>query len=261
MCFQPAVAWQLMYEPNAVGDPGCGTNCPAGVSLEQCQNWARNNNYAWIDYSPTRKWCYSSKTDSKHKPPLNPTNGKQYGKQVWFDNDCSIVNPPLCQCIRGVSGRWVNIQSTPGPSSLSVTVGMDRSYTTENTSTWANTVTTQTQAGFKAFGFGTQVTVTGETSQTLGTSLSGTFQETTTMQREFDFSAGVVWQWQMIPDSVCGQASVLTSNFAVTEGLYDPPCCLPGYALDITKYQQCHAASDGTIFNLCTGAVTNQTLV
>jgi len=255
VCFQPAVAWQLMFEPNAIADPGCGTNCPAGISLEQCQNWGSDNGYAWIDYSPSRQWCYGSKTDSKHQPPLNPSNGQQYGKQVWFNGACSSVTPPLCQCITDVSGRWVNIQSNPGPSTLSVTVGVDRSYTTASTSTWSNSVTTQTQAGFKAFGIGTQVTVTGETSQTIGSSLSETFQETTTVQQEFDFPAGVVWQWQMIPDSPCGQASVLTSNFAVTDGLYDPPCCLPGYALNISTYQQCHAASDGTIVNLCSQTI------
>jgi len=122
----------------------------------------------------------------------------------------------------------------------------------EHTEEWAHKATAEAQQGFKVFGYDGHVTVTGEAAYTITSSYTSTFQETVTTEKDFDFPAGVVWQWQFEITDVCGNTTAMNEDFAVSEGLYAPPCCLPGYAVDIKNYSgACHPTRDGKVFNLC----------
>mmetsp|Transcript_23163 Transcript_23163/g.66811 ORF Transcript_23163/g.66811 Transcript_23163/m.66811 type:complete len:185 (+) Transcript_23163:382-936(+) len=154
--------------------------------------------------------------------------------------------------MKEATGKWVNIQSSPGGSSFKVSIGIQRGYNVENTNEWATKATIEAQQGFKFLGYDGHVTVTGESAYTTTSGYTSTFQETVTTEKYFDFPAGVVWQWQFEITDVCGSTTAMNEDFAVTEGLYAPPCCLPGYAMDIKNSSgACHPARDGKVYNLC----------
>merc|ERR1712046_94899 len=170
--------------------------------------------------------------------------------QVWYNGDPTQV----CSQTLSVVGQWLQIQSSPDPSSVQIAIGVQRSWTGADSTSWEEQTTKSVNGGFKALGLTASAAVSGQTSKDISVEYSTEFQESTTVTKTFQFDAGVVWQWQFNVTDLCGSSLVLSDDFAVTPGVFQPPCCLPGFVVNISKYQNCTAASDGTTYNLCTSA-------
>merc|ERR1712100_265055 len=64
--------------------------------------------------------------------------------------------------------------------------------------------------------------------------------------------AGVIFQFQMNIDDNCGQSGVFMNDFVVTASANEPPCCLPGYFVDISEpHGECITSDDGDNYNVC----------
>jgi hypothetical protein len=67
----------------------------------------------------------------------------------------------------------------------------------------------------------------------------------------------VVWQWQFTVADSCGTSHAMQQDLRLTDGILFPPCCIPGYAKDITKpHGECYAFRDGSTVDLCCGTGT-----
>lgn len=230
-----AATWQLAL-------PGLSTNDDTGSynanTMEECGNLCGGY---WITFNVLHNWCYCGPGDQVTAPTFHIGNP---GEDVYYNST------PNCT-IGSISGQWVELQSNPGPSSLSVTLGVQHGYAAGNTTTWGSDVTTQVKTGFSAFGASASVSVSGEMSDKMSSSYSQTFQMSSATMRTFDFDAGFVWQWQFKVTDRCGSSIVSGTDFAITAGEYAPPCCLPGWAKNISEYKDCVAPTNGTAVDLC----------
>jgi hypothetical protein len=101
-------------------------------------------------------------------------------------------------------------------------------------------VTATVEAGFSLFGAEGSVSleVSGSIAGELSREVSRSVEVTTEQTETTTFtSAGTVWQFQYDVADLCIPKWVLkTSSLIRTKGAFEPPCCLPGYALDPDNY-------------------------
>jgi hypothetical protein len=146
------------------------------------------------------------------------------------------------------SARWIAISSSSGPQMVSYQVGVTRSHTVEDSTTWGSSVTESVSAGFSAFGIQASTSVSGTTSTTISHSYSSTFSMSSSTTFTYTFDAGVVWQWQFGITDGCGPSDAQGHDLALTANELNPPCCLPGMFVNISQpTSECLAGTP----NLC----------
>lgn len=162
-----------------------------------------------------------------------------------------------CMKIEAATGYWEKISSSPGQQHVTYTTGVTRSNSVQNTITWGSTVTATISASFGFLGDGGSESVSGEISSSIAREYSSTFSQTTTVEKSFDFGPGVVWQFQFKVQDGCDSIASGT-DLQLTQGVYDPPCCLPGWFANISEpHGECHGDSP----NVCEKPMANRILV
>lgn len=151
--------------------------------------------------------------------------GDQRATQHW------IISPAIpCLVSATPVGRWHQLMSFDEGGQLDFTYGTSRGYSSTFSWTWGTEVSVAVEAGFKPFGMGADVTVTGSMSSTLGGSDTKSFQQSYSKTTLFSWSSGgVVWQWIYDVVDACGTSTVFGLHFARTDHADSPPCCLPGF--------------------------------
>merc|ERR1712014_547489 len=76
--------------------------------------------------------------------------------------------------------------------------------------------------------------VSGTLSRSIAKEYSSEFSMSKTETHTFNYGAGVVWQWQFTITDQCGSSTVSGNDMALTPGAFEPPCCLPGYAKNVS---------------------------
>lgn len=185
-------------------------------------------------------------------------NQKAGGKYIYlcFSRGCKATK---------VTGQWVThggqIAST---GEESWTYGTDYTHSESETESWSNSVTKSVNLGFSFKGVTGGVDISGTISHEISLSYSYSWSTTTSDTYQVDFDKSMIgkqpWQFQFTPYDSCGHAEVSAAKaLAITEGAYQPPCCLPGYAKDAPAYKTCVSADamipNGTAYG-CTVAAS-----
>jgi len=134
------------------------------------------------------------------------------------------------------SGVWNYLATaTGGDYTLTYTEGVTRTNerSTDRTSTWDTSVSASVTANF-AFG-----SVSGEVTQSFGGSQSTTVSNSLARNQDVShattwYEKGVIWQYAIHIQDLCVPGwDVTTNEVYMTPSIEEPPCCLPGYFLDI----------------------------
>jgi len=173
------------------------------------------------------------------------------GKETPGAGSCAY---DLNYYVKSVTGRWKHISYSSGSQSVSIATGTTRTYTVEDTETWAVSASAKTGLGFNFLaevGF-TGVEVSGEASHEYTRQHTQSFSETSTVTKTYQFPAGTVWQFELGIENFGGSTILMSTDFAQTDGDFDYPCCLPGYAMTpAQQHGQCRAGPDGKVYNAC----------
>lgn len=135
--------------------------------------------------------------------------------------------------------RWVPLHTLAGTTKISLTTGVVRE--TEIAKTIALSTTMKVSIGDPdVSGYGAETTQSLEQSfrQARSTSASSTFEVEFQAKEDEKY----LWQWVFVTKMQDGSEieDVGTKEYAVTAGRWEKPKCLPGYAKDAPRYQQCH---------------------
>lgn len=183
--------------------------------------------------------------------------------------ECPPPPPPPCDSnkITQKSGVWAILSDA---DAAGVTVSYSHGTKHEDSSTvshqFAESLTASVEAGFTAGsegGFGAKVTVSSQTSWTVGHSETELFGEEWTESSTYTSPhAGTIWQWQWSFENACSKKSVSHQHSLITtRGRWDTPCCLPGLARDPTNYTaECTAVPNEKVYNLCQHATKPETV-
>jgi hypothetical protein len=156
--------------------------------------------------------------------------------------------------VKSVSGRWKHISYSSGLQSVSIAVGTTHSYTVADTQKWATSATAKTGLGFTFLDVaglkGPEVSATASYEYT--EQHTDMFSKTTTVTKTYQFPAGTVWQFELAFENMGGSTIMMPTDFAQTDGDFNNPCCLPGYASDPSQqHGPCRAGPDGKVFDVC----------
>lgn len=162
------------------------------------------------------------------------------------------AHKPPCLHIKKPQGRWTVISSSPVGQKVKISVGTSHGYKDTTDSRWGNKVASTVSTGIDIQGNKCGVSVTGEISEQMSKSYISTFSKTTSVETEFSFPAGVVWQFQIKIQDDCGESIAGRQDLQITDAQPHPPCCLPGYFKDIKNARgDCLPDSNGQFVDLC----------
>jgi len=139
-----------------------------------------------------------------------------------------------------------------GNMEIDYSYGTTHTVECDDTNTWSQSVTEKMTSDFKVDDFGTSTEVDTQTTTTVSETNKDVFTQTETVTYKYNFDPGYVWQWQWRTVDTDGESTSKTMFLVTTEGLYDPPCCIPGYFSDVTDPTgSCEADEDGAVYTLC----------
>jgi hypothetical protein len=156
-------------------------------------------------------------------------------------SDGSTTDALACQAIPSATqGSWVPINGiyNGNQQKVTYTVGTTTTDSQSVTSTdaWKKSITGTASVGFSFLGASAEVSisVTGEFSESQASSVSQAVAQSESQTFEADFNQGQVWQFVYDAADVCDTAgfTINVEELVLTNGQYDPPCCLPGYFVD-----------------------------
>jgi len=193
--------------------------------------------------------CASAQTYGSHKTPVcTPVGSTDHVcvLECGGDSDCfphgrsgkGICSGGIClypwDMILAVRGEWVHLGDSGGDTTWSKTVseGVGHSHSDTTCGTWGQKVAGKLDAGF----LWEKVEVSAEVSHQFARTHSDTFSETTLTSETHNFDApGTAWQYVLHATEIGGISDIRLNGYAVTKGIYAPPCCLPGYWKDPSK--------------------------
>lgn len=199
-------------------DYGC-----ALYTTTKCQSYCDNDQW---QYDNTKIWK-AGKSSSK------------------YDGHCYLKPSPYM--IVWSEAGWVDIGSSPGEQTMAFTYGVTRSHTVSKTVTWASKVTSNIGAsGLNIFGVGMTGSLSKEMSKTISVTDTETMEESSYKYYSTTVKPGIVWQWQYKIYDEFG-TTVVGSNHIQQTNTSDPPCCLPGYHVDIQQPRGACTTSEARI--------------
>lgn len=157
-----------------------------------------------------------------------------------------LCQKPLCLA-ESVKGSWTSKYTISSQGSETWRHGTSMTHGNSKTEEWSSSVTRTVNTGFELEG----ISASTEISSTIGHSTSNTYSQEWTTNDEHAFTVtwgpnavGLnAWQFIFAPYDSCGYTEQSkTQQYALTEGAWRPPCCLPGYATDAPSYSKCHSA-------------------
>ena len=169
---------------------------------------------------------------------LNQSAG---GKDIWvcIKHGCIATE---------VQGRWAPHGTIVGQITETWEHGTSKTHAESKTEDWSQSVSITVTQGWSLFGQGGSASITG----TISHSTSNTYSREWTVDEKYTFQltwpqeykGKASWQFRFESSDTCShREDTFTREFAVTEGQFRPPCCVPGYALDAPYYTICRDRS------------------
>lgn len=146
-----------------------------------------------------------------------------------------------------VQGQWQQRYVIAAPTKETWKHGTQKRNEESKTEDWSESVSAKVSQSWSLFGAEGSVEITG----TYAHQTSSTYSSEWTTSDEHTFE--ITWSeeqvgkqsWQFVfftSDSCQHEEQTLVQDFAVTEGAWRPPCCVPGFATDMPAYTTCHSA-------------------
>lgn len=232
--------------------------CPIRIGLRKTENHAR-----WYMGGLN---CEKSKAEPKTPAPGRPGLFQlececDNATRVMFTmkesedkkaSDTVITAISDCTAVLAKKGYWAQMGSSPASQTVELAYGVDRTYTVSNTKDWSKSTTHSTKMGFKYEGFSISHEISHTTSKEFSITHTSTFETSEMTTYSTTVPAGVVWQFQMDINDNCGQSSVHMNDVVVTQSATEPPCCLPGYFVNMSNpHGDCITSVDGDNYNVC----------
>ena len=156
--------------------------------------------------------------------------------QCCLKQDCQIPAPsptPDCKIeadeVLEITGRWRVERYSNGDQGFIYSEGTVFDDSRTVTEDWSRSVTTSIEVGLEFGGASVEGTFAEGGSESVSQSIQKSRSETQTTN--FDRS-GMVWQFQYNVTDSCGSAKIDVKGLVITIGQHEPPCCLPGWAVD-----------------------------
>jgi len=145
------------------------------------------------------------------------------------------------------SGHWQYLRGLAGSQTTTIKRGTTKTRDEQKTTTWSEKVTRTVTEKMMVEGSGEKYA----TSVEIGHEQANMYASEWSKNKEYDleitfdksYSGKVLWQWQFTVHDSCGTTTPKTPDYAITNGAYEPPKCLPGYATDGLGYQKCYDAT------------------
>lgn len=210
-------------------------------------------------------WFLSSKHCVKGLPPEGGKDG-QYrfvcecdgGMAVMFSQpgkDKLAHHVPMniydCSAIMDKAGQWVEVASSPGAQTLTYGHGVEHGESVTDSKTWGHSTTASVSTGFHFLGISIGSSVSHMTSVSFTNSHASTFSMSDTESYTTQIGAGTVWQFQMGIKDNCGLSVVKFNDLQLTQSGLNPPCCLPGYFVNISHPEGECLEVDGEKYDVC----------
>jgi len=182
---------------------------------------------------------------------LQPGIYKYFRGSVDFDLGITFLQmpyaPPEGPCTaKAVTGKWKYKFTVVAPTTQKWSHGTEKTDTRTKTEEWEESVTATVSQGWSLFGNDGSVEISGTIAHSTseGYSSEWSTSESEEFQVEFkeDAVGKVTWQFVFSPADSCGnRLNSVTKEYALTEGMWRPPCCVPGWSVDAPVYKTCHS--------------------
>lgn len=147
---------------------------------------------------------------------------------------------------KSITGEWKLKESyhKMANSQYTLTIGWENTDSFSSSESWQQEAVTSIEAGYTAKAGGDAIGGSAESSvkvtasyarqwggsSTIATTNSKTQTEQVVIQ---PLHSGVIWQWEMSASDACGDGTLLTKTYALTDNSFEPPCCPPGTNTDM----------------------------
>jgi hypothetical protein len=144
---------------------------------------------------------------------------------------------------------------------IEFTTGTTFTNRREQTDSWSKGVEASISTEFKFFGAEAETSVTGTYAKASSTTVSDVMEKSSEIKQTTTFDeGGQVWQFVYTVQDACGSADIKTMDLVITKGQFEPPCCLPGFALTNEQHGPCASGSPcGCAVSTCTAPPPSST--
>lgn len=196
----------------------------------------RWNQYLRMVYADTfcmrdaGKWCIGTYNQDQSKDQI-------YIKIQSLDAQCKANK---------VSGQWVYQYTIPAATTETWKEGTEKKYTESKTEQWTQSVSITTELSWEFLGMGGKIDITAAVAHSTTNAYSHEWATTTEHDFSVTWSQDMVgkaaWQFKFDEYDTCHhKENTLTREYAVTEGQWRQPCCVPGWSVDAPHYTTCHS--------------------
>jgi len=152
---------------------------------------------------------------------------------------------------KSIKGRWANRGSSTAGISLKLETSVHHDYTSNDMKNWGEGESSGMSVGFSFCGVNVGAGSSSGSSNNIGLTYSDFFFRSKSAFPSFTLGDGIVWQWEFVVEDQCGTSIVKTQMVGSTKGLFEKPCCLPGWNEKFDKlYGSCHGPTTNVT---CTG--------
>ena len=179
--------------------------------------------------------------------------GNEIFQLGWYTGpDTGAPRSPPSGCkVSSVSGTWAYRETLAVPANKIFKHGTTK---TDSTKEWSESAITTMKQGWNFVGEKGSIFVSGQVAHSTSSSYAHEFSATEESDLVVHFTneqvGKSVYQFVFTTYYACTDNGVVKSlnawntlviEYALTEGKWRPPCCVPGYSTDAPKYLTCHS--------------------
>jgi len=147
--------------------------------------------------------------------------------------------------VKAVEGQWRALGSSTAGRSVTITTSVTHSYISGDNNYWGGGVSSGMSVGFSFCGVRVSAGSSSGSSNSMANTFSADFSSLKSpTSSTFNFGDGMVWQWEFQVEDQCGTSIVKTQFVGSTVGVFEKPCCLPGFSENFEKlHGPCHGST------------------
>lgn len=148
-------------------------------------------------------------------------------------------------------GFWRYDTTIPGTLQVKMRWGVTKGTENTKTTEWQDSMTASISEGFNILVLSGEASISRTQARREAETFKEAWTSTTVRERTITFQESnigdALWKWEFTAKDTCGDRStVVVNDYALTEGRWREPCCLPGYGIS-ERYKKC--ASSGTLIS------------
>jgi len=187
--------------------------------------------------------CDSGMFRIKHSGPGDGNFDQDQKDKYLFI--CVARKTPECTA-KKVQGQWIQHGVIAAAVTETWEHGTKKTDSSTKTSQWSDSVSVKVSQGWTFAGEGGSVEISSEIAHQTSATYKSEWSVSDTQQYQITWGKENIgkesWQFQFEPTDSCGNTlTTYVKEFAITEGAWRPPCCVPGYMTDGAKYLTCHS--------------------